>query len=172
MKLFQKKYFWVITSFILFVGYWISCTKHDQILTIDNTAGNSTTLQSIKVTTPPTIDGTIDAEWNNATKLNILPTVPNPGNGLFTGYNGQQYPATLRSLYDAQNIYFLLEITDSTQSVNVAPWYFNPAANVTGKTGWAKEPTSETFDVNGKVTRAGWGEELENLKSRFVTSKI
>lgn len=176
MKMFQQKSFWILTSFVLFVGYWISCTKHDQILKVNNTADNSTTLQSIKVTTPPTIDGTIDASWANATKLNVLPTVPDPGNGLFSGYSGQQYPATIRSMYDDQNIYFLVEIKDPTQSVNVAPWYFDPAANVTGKTGWAKEPSSDSYDANGSPSRVGFGEDrvamlwnIDNSTPKFIS---
>ncbi len=147
-----------MTSLVLFLGYWVSCTKHDQIVTVGGTA-NSTMLQSVKVNTPPTIDGTIDASWSNATKIDILPTVPDPGNGLFAGYNGQQYPATVRSMYDDQNIYFLVEIQDSTQSNNTSPWYFSPAANVTGKTGWLKEANRNTYDVNGVLTRSGFGED-------------
>ena len=176
MKMFQQKSFWILTSFILFVGYWISCTKHDQILTVNNTTDNSTILQSIKVTTPPTIDGTIDAAWDKATKMDVLPTVPDPGNGLFAGYSGQQYPATVRSMYDDQNIYFLVEIKDATQSVNTSPWFFNPAANVTGKTGWAKEPNSDTYDANGVLSRAGFGEDrlamlwnIDNSTPKFIS---
>ena len=86
MKMFQQKSFWILTSVVLFVGYWVSCTKHDQVLVVNSTPDNSTVLQSIKTSTPPTIDGTIDAAWDNAPKLNVLPTVPDPGNGLFSGY--------------------------------------------------------------------------------------
>ena len=176
MKIFEQKSFWILTSFILFVGYWISCTKHDQVITVDNTANTSTTLQSVKVSSAPTIDGTIDASWSNATKLDILPTVPDPGNGLFSGYSGQQYHASIRSMYDAQNIYFLVEIQDPSQSVNVAPWYFNPAANVNGKTGWAKEPNSDSYDANGILTRTGMGEDrvamlwnIDNSTPKFIS---
>jgi hypothetical protein len=158
MKLFKTKYFWVITTLVLLVSYAVSCTKADQVLDIPQT-NNSTDLVSIKTSIPPTIDGIIDASWDNATKLNITPTVPDPGNGLFTGYNGQQYPATLRSMYDDKYIYFLAEFADATKSVNVTPWYFDPTQNVSGKTGWAREPSSKVFDVNGVTTRDGWGED-------------
>src|SRR5665647_3604387 len=159
MNLFQKKYPWVLISVILFVGYWVGCTKKDQVLTVGTTTDNTTILESVKTTTPPAIDGTIDPAWDNATKLNILPTVPDPGNGLFAGYSGQQYPATVRSMYDDQNIYFLVEIKDASQSANTSPWYFNPAANVTGKTGWAKEPSSDSYDPSGILSRTGFGED-------------
>ena len=158
MKPFQSKKFWIISTFICVIGYAVSCVKNDQVI-VNGAPTNTSTLISVKTTTPPVIDGTIDAVWSTATKLSITPTVPDPGNGLFTGYNGDQYPATIRSMYDAQNIYFLVEYADAAKSVNVAPWYFNPSLNVTGKTGWQKEPSSETFDVNGNITRAGWGED-------------
>jgi len=158
MKLLQNKSFWVFTSLICVIGYIASCTKKDQVI-INGTAVSSTTLVSYKTTTAPAIDGVIDPVWDNAAKININPTVPDPGNGLFTGYNGQSYPATLRSMYDDKYIYFLLEYADDTKSVNISPWYFDPAANVTGKTGWAQEPSSKTFDANGALTRDGWGED-------------
>jgi hypothetical protein len=176
MKLFQLRSFWIMTSVILFLGYWMSCTKHDQVIIVGNNPANSTTLQSIKVTTPPTIDGMIDASWAQAPKIDILPTVPDPGNGLFAGYSGQQYSASVRSMYDDQNIYFLVEIQDASQSVNVSPWYFNPAANGSGKTGWAKEPNSDSYDVNGNLIRAGMGEDrvamlwnIDNSTPAFLT---
>lgn len=175
MSLLNKKYFWIITTIVLTVGYVGSCTKDNQVLDVPQ-INSGTDLVSIKTSTPPTIDGTIDADWNNATKLNITPTVPDPGNGLFTGYNGQKYPATLRSMYDDNNIYFLVEITDATQSTNVTPWYFDPAQNITGKTGWVKEPSSKQFDANGVLTREGWGEDklaflwnIDNSTPKFIT---
>ncbi|HVM89834.1 MAG TPA: ethylbenzene dehydrogenase-related protein [Puia sp.] len=155
MKAYVITAFFAVTTIV-----FMYCTKRDQVIGGDSSSTtNSTVLTSYKTTTAPTIDGTIDAIWSKATKLNITPTVPDPGNGLFTGYNGDQYSVQLRSMYDAQNIYFLAEVTDANQSVNVAPWYFDPNSNVTGKTGWQKEPTSRTFDVNGNVLREGWGED-------------
>ncbi len=134
------------------------CTKADQVLDVP-AVDNGNELYSVLTSTAPTIDGTVDAAWSNAKALQINPTVPDPGNALFTGYIGQQYPAKLRSMYDANNIYFLLEYADPTQSTNVSPWYFDPAANVTGKTGWAKEPSSKVFNGSGVLTREGFGED-------------
>jgi hypothetical protein len=137
---------------------------------------NGNELFSQFTSTAPTIDGTIDAAWANAQKLEITPTVPDAGNGLFTGYIGQQYPATLRSMYDASNVYFLLEYADATQNTNVTPWYFNPALNVAGKTGWQKEPSAKTFDGSGILSREGWGEDkiamlwnIDNSTPKFLT---
>ena len=69
-----------------------------------------------------------------------------------------------------------MEIQDPSQSVNVAPWYFNPAANVNGKTGWAKEPNSDSYDANGILTRTGMGEDrvamlwnIDNSTPKFIS---
>jgi len=157
----MKKYKSLLTIIIVLMGsvlFLTQCTKDDQVL--DTPAAlNGNELFSQYTTTAPTIDGTVDAVWSNATKLDISPTVPDPGNGLFTGYIGQQYPATLRSMFDDQNIYFLLEYGDATKNTNVSPWYFDPALNVAGKTGWQKEPSAKTFDASGVLTREGWGED-------------
>ncbi|CAN5664705.1 hypothetical protein BH11BAC3_BH11BAC3_17540 [soil metagenome] len=175
MRLFKNKYIWVISTLVLAIGYVVSCTKDNQILDIPQT-NSSTDLISFKTSTAPGIDGTIDGSWDNATKLNVVPAVPDPGNGLFAGYAGEQYPTTIRSMYDDQNIYFLVEIKDPTQSVNVTPWYFNIDANVTGKTGWAKEPSSNSYDGNGALSRAGMGEDrvamlwnIDNSTPKFTT---
>lgn len=174
----MKRYKISLTVTLIFVMSIIvltRCTKADQVLDVPAPL-NGNELFSTKTTTAPTIDGTIDAGWANATKLQITPTVPDPGNGLFTGYIGQQYPATIRSMYDDQNIYFLLEWADATQNVNVSPWYFDPALNVTGKTGWAKEPSAKTFNGNGVLTREGWGEDkmamlwnIDNSTPKFTS---
>jgi hypothetical protein len=161
-----------------YVGYFVSCTQKDQIIYTNpvTTDVNTTNLTSIKTTIVPTIDGTIDAAWSTAPKLSVTPTVPDPGNGLFSGYSGEQYPIVLRSMYDANNIYFLAEITDATQTVIPAPWYFDPAKNVTGKTGWQKEPNQKTFDANGNLLRTPYGEDrlamlwnVDNSTPKFLT---
>lgn len=153
MSLLRRKYIWVVTTIVLAIGYVASCTKDNQVLDVPTT-NSSTDLISVKVATPPTIDGTIDASWDNATKLNVTPTVPDPGNGLFTGYIGEKYPATIRSMYDGDNIYFLIEWSESKKNSVVTPWYFNPAT-----ARWAQEGSSRTFDANGNLIREGWGED-------------
>jgi hypothetical protein len=170
MKLLQGKKFWVITTVILAVGYAVSCTKKDQVI-INNPAVSTSILVSVKTATAPTIDGVVDAVWSNAPQLDITPTVPYPGNGLFTGYNGQTYPATLRSMYDDKYIYFLAQWGDADKSVYVATWYFNPTTQQ-----WAQEPTSKTFDSNGVITRDGFGEDkiamlfnIDNSTPLFIT---
>lgn len=128
------------------------CTKKDQVVT--SVAGNTNTLTSIKTSVAPSIDGTIDATWNNAVKLSIAPTVPDPGNGLFGGYIGDKYPATIRSMYDDQYIYFLVEWNDATNNSNVTPWYFDPVTKL-----WKQELNAKQFDANGNLIRTGFGED-------------
>ncbi len=175
MNLLKNKYAWVFTSIVLGLGYVVSCTKNDQVLGVTTTT-NSSTLISKKITTGPTIDGIIDPMWDNAAKINVVPQVPDPGNGLFAGYIGETYPATLRSMYDGTSIYFLAEWADAEKSVATATWYFNPAANTAGKTGWAQEPTSKSFDANGVLLRDGFGEDklamlwnIDNSTPKFIT---
>ena len=164
----MKKYS-ILTLFVLTTAFLMYCTKKDQVIVSSST--NSSQLTSIRTTTAPTIDGTIESLWANAPKLQFTPTVPDPGNGLFSGYNGEQYPATLRSMYDDKYIYFLAEWADKGQSVYVSTWYFDPSTKL-----WGQEPSSKTLDVNGVTTRQGFGEDkfamLFNIDAstpKFVT---
>ncbi len=157
----------ILTTVVMVALYFGSCTNDDHFVSVPGVDGKD--LVSLKVTTAPAIDGTIDAIWDQATKVNITPTVPEPGNNLFTGYIGDQYHATLRSLYDDQFIYILAEWSDPTQSVQVAPWYFDPASSR-----WVQEPTSRTYDKNGLLSREGWGEDklaflwnIDNSTAKF-----
>ena len=43
---------------------------------------SATDLLSLKVTAGPSVDGAVDTIWDQATKLEIIPTVPDPGNNL------------------------------------------------------------------------------------------
>lgn len=153
MKLLQSKKLWVITSLVCVIGYIAGCTKRDQVI-IAGSGTNSTTLTTIKTTTAPAIDGVIDAAWSNAPKLQVSATVPNPGNGTFEGYIGLTYNVTMRSMYDASNIYFLVEWNDPDQSLLNTPVSYNP----TTKT-WARQASSFTFDVNGNVTSIPFNED-------------
>jgi hypothetical protein len=169
MKLLRSKLFWVTAILISFAGLIVSCTKNDQVLNLAPST-NETELFSLKTTTAPTIDGIVDASWSTATKLNVLPTVPDPGNNLFAGYIGKQYPATVRSMYDADNIYFLVEWNDATNNL-VQPWYFDP-----GKKVWAQRANANQYDANGVLTKEGMGQDqlailwnIDNSTPKFVT---
>src|SRR5664279_4197823 len=153
----MKKIF-IVMLFLSCITLFMYCTKTDQVIGGSTPppppALSTTELLSYKTTSPPTIDGTVENLWDSAAKLSIVPTVPDPGNNLFTGYTGLQYPATIQSMYDDQNIYFLVQYADNTNSVYVATWYYDPAKKL-----WAQEPTSNTYNVNGQITRSGFGED-------------
>lgn len=153
MKLLQKKYIWVTATIILAIGYFVSCTKDDQVLDTpaSQVINSSTDLVSENTTTPPTIDGTVDAMWANSSILGFSTAVPEVTGDVFRGYTGNIIPSVkLRSAYDATNIYFLVEWDDPTESLSRGLWYFNP---VTKK--WAQEKGSYDFDpiTNGNVSK-------------------
>jgi hypothetical protein len=148
-----KKLYWIIAIMVLTIVTLTYCTKTNQVLDLAPTFTDNELL-SVKTTVSPTVDGNIDAGWSNAPKLNIMPTVPDPGNALFAGYIGEKYPATIRSMYDDQYIYFLAEWNDATNNSNVTPWYFDP---VTKR--WGQEPSARTYDGSGNLLREGWGED-------------
>jgi hypothetical protein len=154
----------VITS-VIGLSY---CTKKDQVINV-TPAGETNILLSQKTTSAPTIDGTVDPIWSTATSLQAVPEVPNPGNGLFAGYIGEQYPVTLRSLYDDQNIYFLLQWKDPTNNP-VQPWFFNPTTQR-----WTQRANSRQFDVNGNLIKEGMGQDqlgmlwnIDNSTAKFA----
>jgi hypothetical protein len=149
MRIWNSKQVWVMTSFVLFVGYWASC-KNEAVL--EAVAPSSTDLISSLASSAPTLDGNIDPMWEAATKLSGQTEVPAPGNALFSGYIGDKYNFTLRSMYDAQNIYFLAEWNDGSKGAGVQPWYFNPTTSR-----WVQEANSRQFDINGNQTREGMG---------------
>jgi hypothetical protein len=169
MKTFQSKIFRVTSTLILMIGYAVSCTKDDQPL--DLPATPTTELISLKTAVAPTIDGTIDPIWENASKLSNETEVPNPGNGLFAGYIGDKYKFTLRSMYDDENIYFLTEWNDGSKGNTVQPWYFDASTKR-----WTQEANSRQFDVNGVLTREGIGQDqlaflwnIDNSTPKFTS---
>ena len=134
------------------------CTKHNQVLDLQSTATfpNGTLLTSISGSPKVlglgegTWDGTIESVWANAPKLTVTATVPDLGNNTFPGFVGNSTNVTLRSCYDAQNIYFLVE-WDCDKNMNSAWWYFDPATSL-----WKQETAAPTFDANGIITRNGF----------------
>lgn len=160
----------VVSLFSFVVLFFMYCTKTDQVV-VSTTAKNTTDLLAFKTATAPTIDGVVDLMWANAEKLDFIPGVPDPGNGLFAGYIGETFPTSLRAMYDNEYIYFLAEYADKDQSQKVAPWYFNPTTQL-----WAKEGSSRTYDANGVLIREGYGEDkiamlwnVDNSTPKFTT---
>ncbi len=114
------------------------CTKKNQVIDTGTTA--PTNLYAIKGTanmqpiSGSAWDGTIESVWNNAQKLTVHAAVPDLGNGTFAGFIGNATDVTIRSLYDATNVYFLVEWNCDQKNVASSPWYYNPSKRL-----WAQE---------------------------------
>lgn len=147
MKSLRSKYVWIITSVVLAIGYVVSCTKDDQVLDIPQTINNSTDLVAVKTSAPPSIDGTVDAMWASHPELQFSTAVPEVTGDVFRGYTGNIIPwVKMKAAYDNDNIYFLVQWADPTQSLKRSPWYFDPATKR-----WAQE--SGTFGFTSSPYR-------------------
>ncbi len=81
-------------------------------------------LVSVKTDQAPTIDGTVDPSWEKAPAYKIVldQTSYNP-----EGYKGlTKTNVTMKSMYDNEHIYFLVQWNDPTQSLERAPWVKQP----------------------------------------------
>ncbi len=83
--------------------------------------GQGKSVISIKTDQAPAIDGVAEALWDKASALQLtLDQTPyEPSNG----YKGmKKTKVTIKSLYDAENVYFLVQWADPTQSLQRQPW--------------------------------------------------
>lgn len=83
-------------------------------------AQDAKTLVSTKTAAAPSIDGTMEGAWSSAKPLNVeLSKFPyEPKN--YKGF--KKTKVTLRSMYDGDSVYFLLQWDDPTQSFERFPW--------------------------------------------------
>ena len=82
-----------------YVGYLASCTHDDQIIEPvepEEVINSATDLVSTKVTTPPAIDGTVDAIWTSMPILEFSTAVPEVTGDVFRGYTGNIIPRSRR----------------------------------------------------------------------------
>lgn len=82
-------------------------------------------LVSVKTDQAPTIDGTVEAVWEKAPAYKVMvdKLLYKPDNG----YKGiTKTTVTLKSLYDREYIYFLVQYQDPTQSLERFPWVKQP----------------------------------------------
>ncbi len=142
MKKFTKQTIAVLAILtVIFTA--VKCTKHNQVLDSTPAAANTDSLSCIKGTATlqpiggSAWDGTIEAVWNNVPKLTVHATVPDLGNGTFAGFIGNSTDITLRSMYDAANIYFLVEWNADMKCLASSPWYYNPTTMR-----WAQEASA------------------------------
>lgn len=70
-------------------------------------------LVAAKVDKAPTLDGTVEDTWSKAKALTVHV------NG---GMNKSETDVTLKALYDNDNVYFLMQYKDPTQSLERQPW--------------------------------------------------
>lgn len=141
--------FSLLAGLVMMLSY---CRQDDTIIVVDDQPIGPNVLLAQKVTVPPTIDGVVDAMWENSKKLKFETAVPDPTGDLFRGYVGNVIPyASLRAVYDADNIYFLAEWDDPTQSLLREPWYFDPNTKL-----WKQEHGVPTFS---SPTRAAFYED-------------
>lgn len=117
---------------ILLAGVVQSCKRDDDPDPDPAPPIPAYTVLAKKTTNPPTIDGTIDGMWANIPVMTTTTRVPNleassikPGCGVFGGYEGDEYTVKIRSIYDAGNIYFLVEWNDPVRDLDRQSWYFD-----------------------------------------------
>ena len=143
----QRKTCLVVTLLILGLVTLTYCTKDNQVLDLPPEPNSATDLIAINVATPPVLDGVADAMWAEHPVLEFSTVVPEVTGDVFRGYTGNIIPSVkMRSAYDANNIYFLVEWADPSQSLKRNPWYFDPATKR-----WAQE--SGTYGFNSTPYR-------------------
>ncbi len=91
------------------------------LLFIGVTVQAATTLTSVKTDKPILLSGAVDNAWQKAAPLKVtldnLPYEPN------NGYEGmQETTVTMKSLYDDEFLYLLIQYDDPTKSLARFPW--------------------------------------------------
>lgn len=143
----------LIKVLLIVAVIFTSCTHDNGVLVPIQTDPPEPTVSDRELiakstTAGPSIDGVVDAGWNDAQMLRTTVTVPDPGNQVFRGYEGNTNDVTLRALYDNDYIYFLAEWTDNERSWNRQTWYFDP-----GESLWKQESRNPTFNDEGVIIR-------------------
>ncbi len=77
-------------------------------------------LVSVKAAGPIAIDGTLDAAWEKAAPLNLTLDKTPYKPDVYAGIS--QTEVSIRSLYDAENVYFAIQYKDPTRSLARRPW--------------------------------------------------
>lgn len=142
---------------LIFALVFASCTSEDRVMVpIDDSAPviSDKELIAKNVATGPVIDGAVDGSWGDAQMLRTTVTVPDPGDMVFRGYEGNTNDVTLRALYDDEYIYFLAEWTDNNQSLNRQTWYFDPDESL-----WKQEDRVPIFNDEGVIIREAFYED-------------
>ncbi|MFK5926063.1 MAG: ethylbenzene dehydrogenase-related protein [Desulfuromusa sp.] len=91
------------------------------LIFIGVTVQAATTLTSVKTDKPILLSGAVDNAWQKAAPMKV--TLDNRPYEPSNGYAGmQETTVTMKSLYDNEYIYFLLQYNDPTKSLARFPW--------------------------------------------------
>lgn len=135
----------IITTTLLLFLTVIGCEENNP----PSDPGSSTTeLLSKKVSSAPTLDGSVDDSWLECQILTTEAIVPFVEFENFKGYEGNTYDVAMRSMYDDTHIYFLAQWEDSKSDASRQTWYFD-----TSDKRWKQESRYPSFDAEGNKTR-------------------
>jgi len=108
------------------------------------------TLTSYKVDEGPKLDGLVDSLWNDVPGITVQVKVPS----VFKGFrnpkeaalneNEYRYEVLLKSVYDGDYIYFLVQYPDDKMTIERMPWFFR-----NGK--WQQGPKHPVFSESGEL---------------------
>jgi Carbohydrate family 9 binding domain-like len=97
---------------LFFCAPHLACSPHKPFLyrdAIPHTQGYGADYRIVPTNTAPAIDGSIDTEWNSADSRTI-------GNVIVGSVaNAADLSGTFRTLWDATNLYVLVEVSDDAQ---------------------------------------------------------
>jgi Ethylbenzene dehydrogenase len=105
----KRHWRWILPAMLLAAGIGLAC------LASPLDAQQKNVLVANKVAAPPLLDGSMDAVWNAAVPL----TVKAVGG---KGFPGGSTDVSLRAVYTADTVYFLMQYKDETNSVRRSPW--------------------------------------------------
>ncbi len=151
-----KRTKFIIAAMLLAFTFGLyNCTRRD--LGLNVAPANGTVLTAVKTATPPVFvtggavwGGANTALWKNAPVLTVTATVPGVEgtNNAFNGFIGNSTTISLQSMYDANNIYFLMSWKVAQPHMESAPWFFDPAAKL-----WVRGDAAPVYDVNGALAQ-------------------
>lgn len=135
----------IYTVMIPLIGIlFAACSEDDD--DISGPTYDDNALVSMKVSTPPTMDGSVDALWTDARTL-TFEDVNVPNYSFFANqYRGDAYTVTAKSVYTDTDVYFLFQWKgDASESLEREAWYFNSTANK-----WIQKPKKEEDEYGVK----------------------
>jgi hypothetical protein len=89
-------------------------------LAIQAQAGDAPSLVSVRIAAPVTLDGAAEAAWEAAPVLKLVLDKSPYKPDVYPGVASSEI--TVRSAYDAENVYFLVQYKDPTRSLARFPW--------------------------------------------------